>query len=317
MAIDNFLYLLGQPAVIVVVAATAVACAAYLVFSALIRVYDAQRAAGAGEQVLTGTQSGLLRSFLPLARVLGLTLHNLCGRGKSSIFSTLVWRVDRALAGAGRPEGLSAHEYIGFGVLDGLLWAMIVMSFVFMLRADQLFSATTVGYFLIGFAFGVLVWRSWLTEKRAKRQIAIQRQLPFALDLLTLAMEAGMDFTSALARIVQKTGVTPLGQELSLMLHEIQLGKTRSDALRDLASRCDVQDLRTVVASLVQAEELGSSLGGVLRIQAAQQRERRSMAAEEKAMKAPIKMMFPMIFILGALFTVLVAPIVLQYLDTF
>ena len=101
------------------------------------------------------------------------------------------------------------------------------------------------------------------------------------------------------------------------MLHEIQLGKSRTDALRDLSTHCDVQDMRTVTASLIQAEELGSPLGGILRIQAAQQRERRSQSAEEKAMKAPIKMMFPMIFILAALGVVMIAPIVITYLKNF
>lgn len=313
---ETLLQLLGNPTVITAAGAVFAACICWIVVSALARVYQAQKGA-TGEIVVTDTQSPTIRALLPTARVIGMTLRNLLGTTPQSAWSAFRGRVDKALASAGRPEGLDPDEYLGFGFLSGLQWAMTSLIFLFMLFPNNLFSMQTVSYMLMGFLFGCFVWRNWLTTKKMQRQVSIQRQLPFALDLLTLAMEAGMDFTSALGRIVSKTGSTPLGNEFALMLHEIQLGKTRSDALRDLSNRCDIQDMRTVVASLIQAEELGSSLGVVLRIQAAQQRERRSQRAEEKAMKAPIKMMFPMIFILAALGVIMIAPIVITYLRNF
>lgn len=313
---ETIIKLLGNPPVIIFAGAVLVACVSWVLLQALFRVYQAQKGAS-DEIVVTETQSPTIRSLLPTARVIGLTLHNLLGSSPQSAWVAFLGRVEKALASAGRPEGLNADEYVGFGFLSGLQWALTLLVFLFMLAPDNLFSMQTFSYMLIGFLFGCFVWRNWLTTKKMQRQVAIQRQLPFALDLLTLAMEAGMDFTSALGRIVAKAGSTPLGNEFALMLHEIQLGKTRSDALRDLSNRCDIQDLRTVVASLIQAEELGSSLGVVLRIQAAQQRERRSQAAEEKAMKAPIKMMFPMIFILAALGVIMIAPIVITYIKNF
>ena len=313
---EKLVQLLGNPFIITAAGAVFVGCLSWILLQALARVYQAQKGT-AGEIVVTDTQSPTIRALLPTARVIGLTLHNLLGASPQSAWNAFAARVDKALASAGRPEGLNADEYLGLGFLSGLQWSMTSLIFLFMLFPDNLFSLQTLSYMVIGFLFGCFVWRNWLTTKKMQRQVAIQRQLPFALDLLTLAMEAGMDFTSALARIVSKTGSTPLGNEFALMLHEIQLGKTRSDALRDLSNRCDIQDLRTVVASLIQAEELGSSLGVVLRIQAAQQRERRSQSAEEKAMKAPIKMMFPMIFILMALGVIMIAPIAITYLKNF
>lgn len=314
---QSLLQFLGNPFVIYTAAAVFAFCASWIAIATLSRVYQAQRNAVSGEIIVTETNSAVIRAFLPTARVVGGTLHNLFGTNPRGFWNNLRTRVDKSLTSAGHPEGLNADEYLGFGVLSGLQWAMTVLVFVCVLTPDKMLSTETASYMFLGFLFGCFTWHNWLSAKKAARLTAIQRQLPFALDLLTLAMEAGMDFTAALGRIVTKTGNTPLGVEFALMLHEIQLGKSRSDALRDLANRCDIQDVRTVVASMIQAEELGSSLGTVLRIQAAQQRERRSQRAEEKAMKAPIKMMFPMIFILMALGLILVAPIAISFLEKF
>lgn len=306
------LQFIGQPFVIMIAITLLVMAISWLLFNMLIRIYLQQRNA---EILVTNTQSPLIRAILPTARMLGLGIRELFGRNKKSAYQTFTHRLEREITSAGRPEGLSVDEFVGCGILSGGLWCVIAMIFIFILNPEKLFVSENIFYLLLAFIFGMITWKSWLNNKRQIRQVAVKRQLPFVLDLLTLAMEAGMDFTSALARIVSKTGKTPLGIELSLMLHEIQLGKTRADALRDLSNRCDVQDLRTVTASLIQAEELGSSLGTVLRIQAVQQRERRSQTAEEKAMKAPVKMLLPMIFILAALFVIMCAPIALAYLE--
>lgn len=307
--------LLGKEEVIVLSAGLCVCMIAYLFFYFIFRVYRAQKNA-ADEIVVTNTSPGLMRSFLPMARGIGVSLRSLLnGSNPKTAYYRFADNIDRRLTAAGHPEGIVADEFIGFGVLYGMLWSAMVMSGYALLKPDRVFSVS--GLYLAGVVFlvGCMIWRSWLSNKLMIRQTAIRRQLPFALDLLTLAMEAGLDFTSALARMVTKMGASPLGQEFSLMLHEIQLGKTRAEALRDFATRCDVQEVRTVVASLVQAEELGSSIGLVLRIQAQQQRERRSQLAEEKAMKAPVKMLFPMVFILAALLLIIGAPILLMFMS--
>lgn len=306
--------LLSNSYFILLAAGGAVFCASYIFFSFIIRVYSIQKQEEGDEIIVTETSEGLMKSFLPMARTIGKTLRALMqGDDKTKSYHRFAENVERRLIAAGRPEGLVADEYIGFGVLYGLLWSVLIMSSYVLLYPEEAFTLGGVYVALFSFLVGCLLWRSWLSNKLNQRQTSIRKQLPFSLDLLTLAMEAGLDFTSALSRIVLKIGKSPLGQEFSLMLHEIQLGKTRSDALRDFAERCNVQEVRTVVASLVQAEELGSSLGVVLRIQAAQQREQRSQRAEEKAMKAPVKMLFPMVFILMALMLIIGSPILITY----
>lgn len=306
--------LLGNETTIMAAGGACAFLGGYVLFSFLLQVYRAQKGA-AGEILIVDTKPGLMRSFLPMARGIGVSLRSvLRGGDPKSAYYRFADTIDRQLTAAGHPEGIIADEFVGFGVLNGLLWATILVVIYSLYDANALFSLAGLYAAGMGFAMGAFLWKNWLSTRLHQRQNSIRKQLPFALDLLTLAIEAGLDFTSALARMVTKMGSSPLGQEFSLMLHEIQLGKTRSDALRDFASRCDVTEVRTVVASLVQAEELGSSIGLVLRIQAQQQRERRSQVAEEKAMKAPVKMLFPMVFILGALMLIVGAPIFLMYI---
>jgi tight adherence protein C len=135
------------------------------------------------------------------------------------------------------------------------------------------------------------------------------------LDLLTLSVEAGLDFMSALQRIVERRRLDALGEEFVRVLREIQLGKTRRVALRDMSERVNHPDVRTVVNSLVQADELGVGISAILRIQADQMRQRRFERAEKQANEAPVKMLFPLVaFIFPAVFLVLLGPIILQIL---
>ncbi len=153
----------------------------------------------------------------------------------------------------------------------------------------------------------------WLRRSLARRHRSIQRALPFVLDLLTLSVEAGLDFMSAIQRIVDRRVMDPIGEEFVQVLREIQLGKTRRDALRDMVTRVDQVDVRVAVNALVQADELGVGIAAVLRIQSDQMRSRRFERAERLANEAPVKMLFPLIaFIFPAVFLILLGPIVLQ-----
>jgi tight adherence protein C len=130
-----------------------------------------------------------------------------------------------------------------------------------------------------------------------------------------LSVEAGLDFMSAMQRIVERGKIDALGEELVRVLREIQLGKTRRNALRDMGERVNQKDLRSVINALVQADELGVGIGSILRIQSDQMRQRRFERAEKKANEAPVKMLFPLVaFIFPAVFLVLLGPIVLQIL---
>jgi tight adherence protein C len=133
------------------------------------------------------------------------------------------------------------------------------------------------------------------------------------MDLLTLSVEAGLDFLNAIQRIVTRRELDPLGEELVAVFREIQLGKTRRDALRDMARRVNQMDVHMVVNAIVQADELGVGIGSILRIQADQMRNRRFERAEKLANEAPVKMLFPLVaFVFPAVIVILMGPILLQ-----
>lgn len=153
----------------------------------------------------------------------------------------------------------------------------------------------------------------WLSKAVRARHKEIEIGLPFTLDLLTLSVEAGLDFMTAIKRIIDRRSLDALNEELIRMFREVQLGKTRREALRDMAERVGQADLRTVTHSLVQADELGVSIGAILRIQSDQMRTRRFLNAEKAANEAPVKMLFPLIgFIFPAVLLVLLGPVILQ-----
>ena len=150
----------------------------------------------------------------------------------------------------------------------------------------------------------------WLRMAVRRRHLAIQRALPFVLDLLTLSVEAGMDFINALQRNSRSQKLDPLGEELLRMTREIQVGASRKEALRRMADRVRQPDLRSTALALIQADELGVSIGSMLRIQSEQLRSRRFDWAEKLAAEAPVKMLGPlMLCIFPAVFIILLGPV--------
>lgn len=150
-----------------------------------------------------------------------------------------------------------------------------------------------------------------------KRQNQVTNQLPDVMDLLSVSIEAGLGFDAALTKIGERlNGI--LVDELNMVLTEIQLGKPRRIALRNLADRSPVEELNTFISALIQAEQLGLPMKNVLKTQARQLRINRRQKAEEKAMKAPVKMMLPLVvFVLPVLFIILLGPTVLQMIEQF
>jgi tight adherence protein C len=157
---------------------------------------------------------------------------------------------------------------------------------------------------------------SWLRERRAARLRTIGRALPFYLDVVTLSVESGANLTGALQHAVAKGPGGPLQVELERVLRDIRAGRTRADALRALAERLDLPAVSSWVAALVSAERHGSGLGPILRAQAEQRRQERFQQAEKLAMKAPVKMLFPLlVFIFPCTFVLLFFPIVVRLLE--
>jgi tight adherence protein C len=160
-----------------------------------------------------------------------------------------------------------------------------------------------------GLAFmGFFVPDSVLTFKIKGRRERIQAELPDALDLLAVSVEAGMGFDGAITKLTEHMD-GPLADEFALTLGEIRIGESRQEALRKMGERVGSPEMSSFTRAVVQADQLGISLGRILKLQAAEARNRRQAAAEERAMKAPIKMLFPtVIFIFPAMFIVILGP---------
>ena len=203
-------------------------------------------------------------------------------------------------AGLGRtvsPTGfLAAKAAVGIGgLLVGLIFGTV---------------AGGIGL-LLGVALGGVGFLApdFVVSMRArKRRDLIRAQLPDALDLLAVSVEAGLGFDGALSKLTDNMD-GPLTEEFGLTLNEIRIGESRQDALKKLSERCDTPEVSGFSRAIIQAEQLGISLGRILRVQATDTRLRRQAAAEEKAMKAPIKMLFPtVLFIFPAMFLVILGP---------
>jgi tight adherence protein C len=167
------------------------------------------------------------------------------------------------------------------------------------------------GVLLFGLAFGGIGFLApdFVVGSRArKRRDQIRAQLPDALDLLAVSVEAGLGFDGAISKLIDHMDGA-LSEEFGLTLNEIRIGESRQDALKKLAARADTPEISGFTRAIIQADQLGISLGRILRVQATDTRHRRQAAAEEKAMKAPIKMLFPtVLFIFPAMFLVILGP---------
>jgi tight adherence protein C len=173
-------------------------------------------------------------------------------------------------------------------------------------------SPTSALLFAVVFAVAGFFGPDFVVSARARsRKEKVRAELPDALDLLAVSVEAGMGFDGAIAKLTEHMDGA-LSEEFGLTLGEMRIGEGRPDALKKMAERIDTPELSAFVRAIVQADQLGISLGRILRVQAADTRLRRQAAAEEKAMKAPIKMLFPTVmFIFPAMFLVILGPALL------
>jgi tight adherence protein C len=169
---------------------------------------------------------------------------------------------------------------------------------------------------LLGLCFGMLGFLGpdmYVNSKIRERRERILAALPDALDLLAVSVEAGLGFDGAVQKLVEYMK-GPLVGEFALTLNEMRMGESRSEALKRMSTRVDVPELGSFIRAVVQADQLGTSIAGILRVQAADARLRRQFAAEERAMKAPIKMLIPTaMFIFPALFIVILGPIIMNF----
>lgn len=224
-------------------------------------------------------------------------------------------RTTARLGAAGLLGQWESVEWKGMQYALGVLLALLLFGIFSIMHAGLLWRLE-MG--LVGFLIGYLFPDAWLKARVKQRQKEIENTLPDVLDLLTVSVEAGLGFDAALLKVVEKQkGV--LAEEFLRVLQEIKMGRPRRDALRDLARRNNtVEDLSNMVASLVQADQLGISIGGVLRNQSKQIRQKHRQRAEEKAQKAPVKMMIPLVFfVFPSIFIVVLGPAIIQIIEMF
>jgi tight adherence protein C len=209
---------------------------------------------------------------------------------------------------AGRPNNWGPTEFLGFQVVAALMLA--VFAFLVLNISGQAVPRRVLGT-LIGGVLGYFLPVLWLRSKIRRRQDEVIKALPDALDLLTICVEAGLGFDAAMSKVSDKWD-NELSRAFNRVIQEIRLGKLRREALREMDHNLEVTDITSFVAAVIQADQLGVSMAKVMRIQSEQMRIRRRQRAEEKAHEAPVKMLFPMVFLIfPAIYVVLLGPAVL------
>lgn len=241
-------------------------------------------------------------------RVLRPIVQRLSRLGRRKEQGGMVSRIESKLERAGYPGGLRGADWVGVKLLA--LIAFAVGFFLLGLLLTQAFPMAFL-FALFGAAVGFIGPEFWLGRKVRARAEGMVLQLPDALDLLTISVEAGLGFDAALAKVVEKME-GPLVDEFRQALAEVRMGRARRDALRDVADRADAQPVTNFIGAIVQAEQLGVPIAKVLQIQSNQLRIERRQRAEEAAAKAPVKMLFPMVgCIFPTIFIVILGPAVI------
>ncbi len=247
-------------------------------------------------------------------RVLTPGLARLTRLGRRFTQGDQVSRIRHRLELAGNPPQWDVDRVLALKMLGMIAGALLAVAVSLLLAAVPLtlfgvaVAAAVAGYFGPNMA---------LYQISYNRSQLIRRELPDALDLLSISVEAGLAFDAAVSQVARKS-TGPLAQEFFRVLQEMQIGLGRSDAMRALSERTDVAELRSFVTAMVQADSFGIPISAVLRVQAREMRIKRSQRAEEVAQKVPVKILFPLIFcILPALFVVILGPAAISIFHSF
>jgi tight adherence protein C len=242
-------------------------------------------------------------------RVLVPFIRNLSGLLGRFTPAGYVQSVREKLVKAGSPAGLDADRFLALKLLGAV--SIVFWPFFAFKIADL---SGFYGMMVTGLLWGMSFFGPdvFVQRKLDQRQYLIATRLPDVLDLLVISVEAGLGFEQAIDRTVDAVP-GPLADEFRRMLQETRMGATRAEALRAMDERCEVPELRSFILAMLQADTFGVSIGRMLRAQADDMRVRRRQRAQEAAQKAPVKMLFPLIFcIFPSLFVVILGPAVLQ-----
>ncbi|MEZ5097592.1 MAG: type II secretion system F family protein [Nocardioides sp.] len=247
-------------------------------------------------------------------RVLDPFLKRTLGLGRRLSGADTADRIRRRLELAGNPPGWTVDRVISAKVFAAMVGFVLGSTFGYVLGATFMWKIILVA---VGVGVGFFGPNLFLYQKSYDRQQQIQKGLPDAIDLLTISVESGLGFDAALQQVSRNTE-GPLAEEFSRVLREMQIGQGRSEALRALAERTDLPELRSFVSALVQADSFGIPIGQVLRVQSGEMRVKRRQRAEEKAQQVPVKITIPLIFfILPCLFIAVMGPAGISIMDNF
>mgnify|MGYP000548302560 CR=1 FL=1 len=245
-------------------------------------------------------------------RVVQPIIRGLTGRLNSVLPSTISERLETAITQAGLKMKVG-----NFILLIGITAGILPLALTGMMASSGSSGRMLIMIYGALVAFGLYGPRIWLTGKIKRRQKQIWKSLPDAFDLITASVEAGLGIDAAFTRVIDKVK-GPFAEELSRTMREVSMGRSRRDAFVDMAERTGVEELRQLINSVVQAESMGISIGSVIRVQTGVIRTKRRQRAEEQAFKAPIKMVFPLVFfIFPTIMIVIGGPAVIQARDAF
>jgi tight adherence protein C len=238
-------------------------------------------------------------------RVIAPVLKALTGLSRRFTPSGYVDQVRHKLVIAGNPPALDADRFLAFKVIGALSVAFWLW---FVPWGLGLSGVKMIAAVLATWAVSYMLPDIYVKRLTSARKLAISRTMPDVLDLLVISVEAGLGFEQAIDRTIASVP-GPLSDELRRMLQEVRVGASRADSLRAMDARTEVPELRAFVLAILQADTFGVSIGRVLRTQAEEMRIKRRQKAQELAMKAPVKMLFPMLFcIFPALFVIILGP---------
>jgi tight adherence protein C len=222
----------------------------------------------------------------------------------------------RKLELAGNPGRIDAATFLATRFIVPVIFDGFLLLISRLAPTPWPFSRLLLALLIFGL-IGAFFPQLWLTSKIQARQKEIRKAMPDALDLLTICVEAGLSFDSAMSKVSEKWE-NQLSLAFARVIREIQLGKLQREALRDMAENLGIAEMTSFVAAVIQSQQLGVSMAKVLRIQSEQMRMKRRQRAEEEAHKAPIKMIFPMgILIFPSIMIVLMTPAIFQIMDAF
>jgi tight adherence protein C len=246
-------------------------------------------------------------------RVLQPLQHKATAIGRRISGADTAERIRRKLDLAGNPTGWTVDRVLSgkvigavVGLFGGILFSLMLTSMT--VKIIVIAGVTVVGFFAPNL---------YLYQKAHERAERLQRELPDAIDLMTISVESGLGFDAAVQQVARNTE-GPLAEEFSRVLREMQIGQGRAEALRALGERTNVSDVRTFVGAMVQADSFGIPIAQVLRVQSAEIRVKRRQRAEEKAQQVPVKITIPLIFcILPTLFIAVMGPAVISIMDSF